>query len=188
MLNWSPIVEVFFCLPLVLNSCVLYFSDHLDQVLCGCGWLLLGWALHYVPFWMMTRVLYFHHYFPSFIYSCMISGNCISYINVYSGFTIVSHHYCSSVYSRFTIVSHHYSTSPSVYSGFTIVSHHYSTSPSVYSGFTIVSHHYSTSPSVYSGFTIVSHHYSTSPSVYSGFTIVSLHYSTSPSVETLSLW
>lgn len=34
-------------------------------------WNLIGWALHYVPFYFMGRVLYFHHYFPAFIFSCI---------------------------------------------------------------------------------------------------------------------
>ena len=37
-------------------------------------WLLLGWSLHYVPFWAMGRVLYFHHYFPALLYSNMLSA------------------------------------------------------------------------------------------------------------------
>ncbi len=37
-------------------------------------WLLTGWALHYVPFWAMGRVLYFHHYFPALLFSNMLSA------------------------------------------------------------------------------------------------------------------
>ncbi|XP_037081465.1 protein O-mannosyl-transferase 2-like [Pollicipes pollicipes] len=40
----------------------------------GLLYLLLGWALHYLPFWAMQRILYFHHYLPSFFFSTMISG------------------------------------------------------------------------------------------------------------------
>ena len=39
------------------------------------GWLLLGWALHYLPFWPMTRPLYPHHYHCSYLFSCMFTGN-----------------------------------------------------------------------------------------------------------------
>ena len=33
----------------------------------ACLWLFVGWALHYIPFWAMGRVLYFHHYFPGLL-------------------------------------------------------------------------------------------------------------------------
>ena len=42
-------------------------------------WLLVGWALHYIPFWAMGRVLYFHHYFPACLYSSMITAVIIDY-------------------------------------------------------------------------------------------------------------
>ena len=45
----------------------------------ACGWLFLGWFLHYAPFWCMGRVAYFHHYFPAFLFSCMLSAVIISY-------------------------------------------------------------------------------------------------------------
>ncbi|CAB4004592.1 Hypothetical predicted protein [Paramuricea clavata] len=43
------------------------------------GWLLLGWALHYFPFFLMGRVLYFHHYFPAYLFSAMIAGIVLEY-------------------------------------------------------------------------------------------------------------
>lgn len=43
------------------------------------AWLFVGWLLHYVPFWAMGRVLYFHHYFPALILSSMITGNISTY-------------------------------------------------------------------------------------------------------------
>ena len=38
------------------------------------GWLLVAWALHYFPFYTMGRVLYFHHYFPAYLFSAMFAG------------------------------------------------------------------------------------------------------------------
>lgn len=46
---------------------------------CACFWLWLGWMVHYVPFWFMGRILYFHHYFPALCFSCMLSGVLIDF-------------------------------------------------------------------------------------------------------------
>ncbi|EZA52404.1 Protein O-mannosyl-transferase [Ooceraea biroi] len=43
-------------------------------------WLFLGWLLHYAPFWAMTRVLYFHHYFPALLYSSMLTGITLNHV------------------------------------------------------------------------------------------------------------
>ncbi|KAM5243840.1 protein O-mannosyl-transferase 2 isoform 3-T3 [Hipposideros larvatus] len=49
--------------------------EGLSQVLLqGGGQLLLGWVLHYFPFFLMGRVLYFHHYFPAMLFSSMLTG------------------------------------------------------------------------------------------------------------------
>lgn len=45
-----------------------------------CWWLLLAWFLHYAPFWGMARVLYFHHYFPAFLYSAMFGGVMLDFL------------------------------------------------------------------------------------------------------------
>ncbi|XP_053553342.1 protein O-mannosyl-transferase 2 [Bombina bombina] len=53
-------------------------SDHVKEcftvLLEGGGQLLLGWLLHYCPFYFMGRVLYFHHYFPAMLFSSMLTG------------------------------------------------------------------------------------------------------------------
>lgn len=36
--------------------------------------MLLGWVLHYFPFFLMGRILYFHHYFPAMLFSSMLTG------------------------------------------------------------------------------------------------------------------
>ncbi|KAJ8341545.1 hypothetical protein SKAU_G00338360 [Synaphobranchus kaupii] len=46
-----------------------------SRVLKGPGGLLfLGWLLHYVPFYAMGRILYYHHYFPAMLFSSMLTG------------------------------------------------------------------------------------------------------------------
>ncbi|XP_020775426.1 protein O-mannosyl-transferase 2 [Boleophthalmus pectinirostris] len=48
--------------------------EHLYVLKSGGGLLLLGWVLHYVPFYAMGRVLYYHHYFPAMLFSSMLTG------------------------------------------------------------------------------------------------------------------
>ena len=51
-----------------------------EQVVKTCGWFLTGWCLHYLPFFIMGRVLYYHHYFPSFMISSMLSGILLEHL------------------------------------------------------------------------------------------------------------
>lgn len=44
------------------------------------AWILLGWSLHYIPFYFMSRILYFHHYFPAFIFSSMLTAATWDYL------------------------------------------------------------------------------------------------------------
>ncbi|XP_061722029.1 protein O-mannosyl-transferase 2 [Cydia pomonella] len=50
------------------------------RLLNAAGWSFVGWALHYVPFWAMGRVLYFHHYFPALVFSSMLTGILTEYL------------------------------------------------------------------------------------------------------------
>jgi len=43
-------------------------------------WLFIGWSLHYIPFYAMGRVLYFHHYFPASLFSSMLSAVILDYL------------------------------------------------------------------------------------------------------------
>ena len=46
----------------------------MDHFVSAGLFLVLGWALHYFPFFLMGRVLYFHHYFPALMYIIMLGG------------------------------------------------------------------------------------------------------------------
>ncbi|KAI9220194.1 Dolichyl-phosphate-mannose-protein mannosyltransferase-domain-containing protein [Blastocladiella britannica] len=37
-------------------------------------WLLLGWVLHYMPFGLMGRVTYLHHYFPALYFTVLLAA------------------------------------------------------------------------------------------------------------------
>jgi dolichyl-phosphate-mannose-protein mannosyltransferase len=51
-----------------------------DRTLSAAAWLFLGWALHYIPFWTMGRVLYVHHYYPALLFSSMLTGVLMDYL------------------------------------------------------------------------------------------------------------
>uniref|UniRef100_A0AAY4BHR6 Protein O-mannosyl-transferase 2 n=1 Tax=Denticeps clupeoides TaxID=299321 RepID=A0AAY4BHR6_9TELE len=46
----------------------------LDEKRRGGGMLFLGWLLHYLPFYSMGRILYYHHYFPAMLFSSMLTS------------------------------------------------------------------------------------------------------------------
>ncbi|CAK5267805.1 unnamed protein product [Mycena citricolor] len=44
------------------------------------GFFMLVWAVHYLPFFLMSRQLFIHHYLPSHLASAMITGSVLSFI------------------------------------------------------------------------------------------------------------
>ncbi|XP_053669548.1 protein O-mannosyl-transferase 2 [Anopheles marshallii] len=50
------------------------------QLLRASLWLFGGWLIHYLPFYAMGRVLYFHHYFPALVFNSMLAGVMLDYI------------------------------------------------------------------------------------------------------------
>ncbi|XP_071453638.1 protein O-mannosyl-transferase 2 [Hetaerina americana] len=86
---WGNLVFLAVYIIIVLYSAVKEQRGYVDnpllkekrhRVLNACGWLFIGWALHYVPFWAMGRVLYFHHYFPALIFNSLLSGVIVDYL------------------------------------------------------------------------------------------------------------
>nr|CAH7738251.1 unnamed protein product [Callosobruchus chinensis] len=84
---WANLVFILIFLVCFITNCIKIrrghaasFSDGLKRKLVAGGWLFFGWLLHYVPFWAMGRVLYFHHYFPALLFSSMITGILIDYL------------------------------------------------------------------------------------------------------------
>ncbi|GFU18652.1 protein O-mannosyl-transferase 2 [Nephila pilipes] len=51
-----------------------------DKIIEISFWLFLGWALHYLPFFAMSRILYFHHYFPAVVFNSMLSAVILNYL------------------------------------------------------------------------------------------------------------
>jgi dolichyl-phosphate-mannose-protein mannosyltransferase len=41
---------------------------------------ILGWVLHYLPFWIMGRVTYLHHYFPALYFAIIASAVLLDHL------------------------------------------------------------------------------------------------------------
>ena len=54
--------------------CMSPFPVRKANLTYACNWLMLAWALHYLPFYGMGRILYYHHYFPAQLFISMMSG------------------------------------------------------------------------------------------------------------------
>ncbi|KLO17468.1 glycosyltransferase family 39 protein [Schizopora paradoxa] len=45
-----------------------------------CGFLFIGWALHYFPFYLMSRQLFLHHYFPALYFAILLSCAAFDFV------------------------------------------------------------------------------------------------------------
>lgn len=44
------------------------------------GFFFLAWAMHYLPFYLMGRQLFLHHYLPAHLASCLVTGALLEFI------------------------------------------------------------------------------------------------------------
>ncbi|XP_064622929.1 protein O-mannosyl-transferase 2-like [Lineus longissimus] len=58
------------------------YYDYKERQFSSFWWLISCWAIHYLPFWSMTRILYFHHYFPALMFHCMANAIALDYMLV----------------------------------------------------------------------------------------------------------
>ena len=64
---------------------VLLYSPHSvlavrNRLWNNTGFFLLIWAVHYVPFFLMNRQLFVHHYLPSHVASALIAGAVLNFV------------------------------------------------------------------------------------------------------------
>uniref|UniRef100_A0A665W3Y6 Protein O-mannosyl-transferase 2 n=1 Tax=Echeneis naucrates TaxID=173247 RepID=A0A665W3Y6_ECHNA len=75
VLWWMNLASLgLYLIMVAVASVALQRGFSLSQKRKGGGLLLLGWLLHYAPFYTMGRVLYYHHYFPAMLFSSMLTG------------------------------------------------------------------------------------------------------------------
>ena len=63
-----------------METLTFIFVAYRDKMSYAALWLFVGWSLHYLPFFLMGRVLYFHHYFPAFLYNAMLTGVVVEFV------------------------------------------------------------------------------------------------------------
>lgn len=44
------------------------------------GFFLVAWAWHYLPFYLMNRQLFIHHYLPAHVCGCLVAGSVLNFI------------------------------------------------------------------------------------------------------------
>jgi len=50
----------------------IFFSAKVVKYDTLCGFLFMGWFLHYFPFFLMGRQLFLHHYFPALYFAILL--------------------------------------------------------------------------------------------------------------------
>ncbi|SPO48220.1 probable PMT4 -dolichyl-phosphate-mannose--protein O-mannosyltransferase [Moesziomyces antarcticus] len=46
----------------------------------SAGFFVVAWACHYVPFFLMSRQLFIHHYLPAHVCACLVAGAVVNFV------------------------------------------------------------------------------------------------------------
>jgi dolichyl-phosphate-mannose-protein mannosyltransferase len=89
---WSAILSILAYLGVVLYYTVRRKRHHVDFSPQGWDHFLVvgklvvgGWALHYLPFYIMGRVTYLHHYFPALYFSIFMVPFLLEHVLIRTG-------------------------------------------------------------------------------------------------------
>lgn len=50
------------------------------RLLNTTGFFIVAWAWHYLPFFLMNRQLFLHHYLPAHVLGCLVAGSVLNFI------------------------------------------------------------------------------------------------------------
>ena len=64
----------------VLSSSSHFISAVRNRLWNNAGFFLLIWAVHYIPFFLMNRQLFVHHYLASHVASALIAGAVLNFV------------------------------------------------------------------------------------------------------------
>jgi dolichyl-phosphate-mannose-protein mannosyltransferase len=59
---------------------MLMFLGSRSRLYNSTGFFFLAWATHYLPFYLMGRQLFLHHYLPAHLASCLVTGALLEFI------------------------------------------------------------------------------------------------------------
>lgn len=54
--------------------------SEIDQIHYSGIYPVIGWVLHYLPFVVMARVTYVHHYYPALYFAILTAGFCVDWV------------------------------------------------------------------------------------------------------------
>ena len=65
---------------LTLLSPPFFLPGSRSRLYKSTGFFFLAWATHYLPFYVMGRQLFLHHYLPAHLASCLVTGALVEFI------------------------------------------------------------------------------------------------------------
>ncbi|XP_050696089.1 protein O-mannosyl-transferase 2-like [Eriocheir sinensis] len=57
-----------------------HLAERKSRQVFALRWLLIAYLFHYLPFYTMDRILYYHHYFPALQFSSMLTAVVVGYL------------------------------------------------------------------------------------------------------------
>ena len=63
-----------------MSSCLVWGPGTRSRLYNSTGFFFLAWASHYLPFYLMGRQLFLHHYLPAHLASALVTGALVEFV------------------------------------------------------------------------------------------------------------